>query len=284
MVSIIVIIGCWIGTINDNIFNIITGFFISLLAWSVTDIYSLFLSVFIQYRNEEREFLRGFYSCLNTYRDAVKKLKSSIDNDDIENILKDNHDKRSKTFWGDVCNSFNELTGYLSTCILKYPCYTLDDKFIRLFRYNWRLFWILSAHLYNNRCDAENLFNRFINVNSHAVHQDLSTAFRELHDDIHSPIKTYDKMKNMPLDDTIFTPSPEVFSMDDLTDIYADTISEFGKGKSEKRTTIIKFVPIDDMMKYLSFDKSITERNCILRLIHSRLYSCIKKGKLMIEI
>ena len=277
-ISMTVIIACSIGFLSDGMFNIITGLFISLLVWSITDIYSLFLSTFTEYKDQEKKFLKGIYSYLKNFTNAKDKILSDKVNNQIVNKLKDNESEEANIFWHDMLELSNSLISYFSRCTIEYPYYTMNDNFIKLSQYNWKLFWILSANLYNNRCDTENLFNRFIDIHSATVPQNFNDVFSEFDKTVHSTAAAYKEMKSMKLDDEYFEPPCAVFGIEDWSAMYIGSIYEFGNGKSEKRTTLIRYKPIDDIMKYTTLDESMTEKNCIFRLIHSRLYDFIKNS------
>lgn len=255
-------------TLSDLESNIVLGLFVSFLAWSTTELYRLCLSIEIQYKNEENSFLIGWYKFGGNLKKVVDALKKGEDPFHIPEILMEEPaTEKSRVFWRDLCHWSNELNGYLGSCIQKYPHYTLNEKFRYAICYNWRLFWFISAHLYNNKCDAKGLYEKLIDQSIVCEPVNFMECIKAFNNSIHSFMSVYESMKGLPLNADPYTPPDEVYTREEPAFIVRDGINECGNGKSEYRSIILVYKPYRALLEYLKPDSSMVNIRCIFKLM-----------------
>ena len=254
---------------SDYMFNVVPGLLVSFWAWSITDLYTLLLSIEIQYKNEENAFLTGWYQFGTKFKRIADTLVNGEDSFHIPDILTEEPaNEKSKAFWRDLCQWSNELNGYLGSCILKYPCYTLNEKFRYAICYNWRLFWLISAHRYNNKCDSKSLYEKLIDQNIICEPINFVEYIQEFNHSIHGFVDVYESMKDLPLNGTSYAPPDEVSTREEPAFVVRDEITEAGKGKSQYRDITLVYKPYRVLLDYLTQDSSMASIWCIFKLMN----------------
>lgn len=253
VIPIIGLVICWYIDFSDYISNIISGLLVSFIAWSVIESYTLYLSTEAQYKNEKELFLTGWQKYDDKIREIIKELNGEEKTSHIEQILTEvPANEKSKKFWSELCNWSNQVNGYLGMSILRYPCYTLDKDFSYVLCYNWRLFWLISAHLYNHKCDSKGLYEKLIEINSIRKPADIIESLNKMQDSIRSFCMAYERMKKLSLNGEVYNPPREIYT-NEMRDIVVMeySINEFGNGKSEYRYRALIYKPYRIIMNHL---------------------------------
>ena len=268
IICLIWLIVCKSVILSDLESNIVLGLLVSFLAWSITELYTLCLSIEIQYKNEENYFLTGWYKFGKGFKNIADTLTNGEKSFLIPEILTEKPaNEKSKVFWRDLCHWSNEINGYLGGCILKYPNYTLNEKFRYAICYNWRLFWLISAHLYNNKCDSKGLYEKLIDESLICKSVDSIESIKAFNNSFHGFIDVYESMKDLSLNGENYTPPDEVYTREAPVFVVRDGITEIGNGKSEYRGITLVYKPYQVLLEYLKQDSSMNNICCIFKLM-----------------
>ena len=255
--------------------NIALGIGGSLLAWVLVAFWDLMIDTSTQYLAERDAFSIEVRNVMERIIKVIKEYANQDKSvDEIQSFLKQEAtSKQLVEMWTCIDNEINTLHDFMVKVSLESKIYVLSKEYRDFECYTWRCFWILSACMYNRKCDSKKLYEKFFKLEEHTEVIDSLNVMRAFANEIHATKDAYNELKEIDLNDAPLEEiSPWVLGEYLGSVITNECINDIANGVAKYKA--LYFIPYIRFEKILAAEETVAlSWLSMLKLLYPLMFS-----------